>query len=124
MNLAGRVNSKLQARVQLVVLSADRRQIQIDAMVDTGFTGHLILPSETIRELDLVSIGAASGRLASGEIVSLWKYEGRIQWLGVELAVPVLESSGSALIGMGLLRGCDLSIRIRPGGAVSITRRD
>jgi predicted aspartyl protease len=49
----GRVNQNREAILTLVIIGDERRKIAIDAVIDTGFNGDLILPHDAISELGL-----------------------------------------------------------------------
>ncbi len=77
---------------------------QCDVIVDTGFTGWLMLPEAVIRELGLVKIGSLPATVASGEMEHFAYYRTRIVWHGRFHWVEVLESVDQPLLGMELLR--------------------
>jgi clan AA aspartic protease len=111
-----------EATVSLKVIGAgsDRDSSNIQVAIDTGFTGHLTLPPETVRSLSLPERGYVEVELADGGMATLGVYEARVLWHWRPLRVPVYEADGAPLIGMSLLRGSTLTIEVIPRGAVTI----
>ena len=116
------VSDGREATVSLKVIGAgsDRDSSNIQVAIDTGFTGHLKLPPETVRSLSLPERGFVEVELADGGIATLGVYEARVLWHWRPLRVPVYEADGAPLIGMSLLRGSTLTIEVIPRGAVTI----
>ena len=116
------VSDGREAIVSLKVIGAgsDRDSSNIQVAIDTGFTGHLKLPPETVRSLSLPERGFVEVELADGGMATLGVYEARVLWHWRPLRVPVYEADGAPLIGMSLLRGSTLTIEVIPRGAVTI----
>ncbi len=95
----------------------------VEAVIDTGFTGHLALPEAMVKSLDLPELGTEEIVLADGrtEIVSV--HRGNVEWHGRSRTVPVLAVEGDPLLGMALLAGSSLRMDAVPGGAVVIAER-
>jgi clan AA aspartic protease len=119
------VSDGREAIVSLKVIGAgsDRDSSNIEAAIDTGFTGHLTLPPETVRSLSLPERGFVEVELADGGMTSLSVYEARVLWHWRPVRVPVYEAEGRPLIGMSLLRGSALTIEVIPRGEVTIAER-
>lgn len=116
--IRGVVTPDLQAVIHLAVRGRAGHE-EIEFVVDTGFNTFLTLPTETIARLNLSKTGVAQAVLADGSEVELAVYEAVVLWNGEERDVSVLESD-VALVGMAMLRGCEMKIEIVDGGAVSI----
>ena len=101
--------------------SRDTTNIQV--VIDTGFTGHLTLPPETVRSLSLPERGFVEVELADGEMATLGAYEAQVLWHERPRRVPVYEADGGPLVGMSLLRGSTLTIEVIPSGEVTIAER-
>ena len=116
------VSDGREATVSLKVIGAgsDRDSSNTQVAIDTGFTGHLKLPPETVRSLSLPERGFVEVELADGGMATLGVYEARVLWHWRPLRVPVYEADGAPLIGMSLLRGSTLTIEVIPRGAVTI----
>ncbi len=124
--IAGRVTADHEARVWLQLRAADGSFGSIEAVVDTGFTEFLALPSERIAALELTPKGFQEIFLADGSPTLLLGYEAVARWHGAEVTVEVLEVDGDALIGMSLLEGSLLTMEVATNGSVRIEpmRRD
>lgn len=116
----GSVSEELEAIVA-IRLGTSAGLNEFAAVIDTGFNGYLTAPRHVIGALDLPVCGDTEAALGDGREVRLATYEATVEWFGRRLAVPVLESESGILLGMSLLRGCNLNVDIRPGGQVRIT---
>ena len=64
--IEGNVNAHLEAIVTLPLLGPAGQAREIDAVVDTGFNGYLILPSRIVVELGLPFLNISWATLADG----------------------------------------------------------
>ena len=92
----------------------------VRVQIDTGYTGFLTLPPETIQELQLPRRGDLLVEVAAGNRQRLDRYVVRVHWHGQGRVVSALEMPGEPLLGMGLLWGSRLTVDAMEGGAVSI----
>ncbi|MGI0492753.1 clan AA aspartic protease [Alkalinema pantanalense CENA528] len=92
----------------------------IDAVIDTGFSGFLTLPSNTIAALDLVWKGRDTATLGDGTFCIFEVYIATVIWDGQYCTIDINESETIPLIGMRLLRGYDLHIQAIEGGSVKL----
>jgi clan AA aspartic protease len=118
--IQGVVNQSCEAVIPLVVSNANRQTRLINAVIDTGYTGFLSLPSEIILVLDLPWTGVDRGTLGDSSEVTFEVYAATIIWEGQYRNIPVNEAETEPLVGMGLLYGHDLRIRALYGGNVTI----
>ncbi len=116
----GVVNQSCEAIVPLVISNSNRQTRLIDAVIDTGCTGFLSLPSEIIASLNLPWTGIDRGTLGDGSEVTFEVYAATVIWDGQYRDIPVNEAETDPLVGMSLLYGYDLRIRAVEGGRVSI----
>jgi clan AA aspartic protease len=103
-----------------VLSSSGRGSLRVEAILDTGFTGHLTLPPAIVRTLSLSIVGSAESLLADGSIVVEDVCAARVSWHGKERPVRVLVADTAPLLGMALLRGSEVRIAVRAGGDVAI----
>jgi predicted aspartyl protease len=94
--------------------------LDIDAVVDTGFTGALTLSAGRIAALALPYVETADALLADGSIVASRADSAHVLWNGMRRRVKVYESVGDALVGMTLMHGCRLCMDIVGGGRMTI----
>jgi clan AA aspartic protease len=117
----GRVNQQREAILNLVIIGDRSQKIAVDAVVDTGFNGDLILPIEMVLELELSPQGYQRATLGDGTISQFRVYAGTVIWDGSRRLVEVNAATSGVLIGMGLLEGYKVEIDTTPNGVVTIT---
>jgi clan AA aspartic protease len=118
--MQGIVNHRGEATISVVVSNTNRQTQLINAVIDTGYTGFLSLPSEIIVTLNLSWTGIDRGTLGDGSEVIFQVYAATIIWDGQYQNIPVNEAETDPLVGMSLLYGYDLYIRTLEGGIVTI----
>ena len=112
-----------EALLSVEVLSqAGASSLRVEAVVDSGFTGHLTLPSATVEALGLPIIGSAESTLADGSLVVEDVCLARVLWHGGERPVRVLVAEAAPLLGMALMRVSELRVECVGGGEVSVER--
>lgn len=116
----GQVNSALEAEVTLRVHGPTGTSLDITAVIDTGFTGFLVLSEPTVLGLNLNHLTSATGVLADGTLSHYETYEAEVDWFGQVRWIEVIATGVEPLIGMALLDGHELRIDVRDGGAVEI----
>jgi clan AA aspartic protease len=122
--MLGVVNSSREAIIQ-VVLRSDRGSTKmIRAVVDTGYTGDLMLPRALVDELGLRLYGIQEAILGDGSSKVLRVYLGSVIWDGTVRRIEIHASDSEALVGMGLLENYRLEIEAKSGGTVRITALD
>lgn len=118
--MIGNVNSRREAIIQLAVLGENNQRRGIKAVIDTGYTGFLTLPSALIAKLGLTWFMQEEGTLGDGSLCMFNVFEASIIWNGQIRAVEINESEAEPLVGMGLLEGYELNIQGLAGGTVTI----
>jgi len=119
--LQGEVRESGEAVLQLSIRGPQGHDLQIEALIDTGFTGYLCLPETLVTALGLPYCGAARAMLADGSRSVISVYAGTIVWENQPRQIEIDATGCEALIGIGLLRRHELRIRFMAGGEVSIT---
>lgn len=109
-----------EATIPLLVRGPSGRERVLRAVVDTGFTGSLMLARAMVEDLELVYLGSQRGMLANGNAVDLDMHEATIVWDHQPRNAHVLVAGADPLVGMALLRGYELTILAVEGGAVRI----
>ena len=117
--MQGRVNQSCEATLSIVIKSNKTTQL-VDAVVDTGFSGFLTLPSDLISTLGLSWQGRDAATLGDGTSCTFEVYMGSVIWDGQYKEIYINESETVPLIGMRLLRGYELRIQATEGGVVTI----
>ena len=104
----------------LVVVGTRLRQRQVEAVIDTGFTGYLTLPPSIIAALQLTWLGREQGILADGSVDFFDVYRAAVIWNGQPRAVEIEAVNAEPLVGMTLLERHSLRIDVMRGGTVTI----
>jgi clan AA aspartic protease len=119
--MRGRVSDDgREAILLLTVIGRSGVRAEVEAAVDTGFTGSLCLPLDIVRSLSVPFVGRGVAVLADGSTVETSYHRARVLWHGRERAIQVLVTEGGPLVGMTLLRGSILTVAVSPGGEVTI----
>ena len=118
--IEGAVNAAFQAVVTLPLLGPAGQSMEIDAVVDTGFSGTLTLPTSVVTALGLTFRNIEQATLADGSEVEFHVYYVTVTWDGVARYIYAFVADNAPLLGMSLLEGHDLSIRVQDGGRVLI----
>ena len=116
----GRVNSLIEAMVEVVALDSNGEFAIIDAIVDTASNAPLTLPPDLIHELALQPVRGIKSTLADGSELESPVYLARLFIRGEAVDVDVVEVNGDPLLGMPLMEGCSLHIEVVSGGEVAI----
>jgi clan AA aspartic protease len=95
--------------------------LDLDAVVDTGFTGSVTLPNATVAALGLVRRTGGAAVLADGSPTQFDVYAAEIEWHSTWRPVLVSAVGNEVLLGMRLLAGHELRIVVIPGGVVEVT---
>jgi len=108
----GHVDSDGHALVRLRLLSTvTATTLDVDAWIDTGFTGELVLPQSRIAALGLPPSAVVTAELGDGSTTLLEVYSCLIEWFGRLHPIEVLANTGTfPLLGVGLLQGHKLAI--------------
>lgn len=117
----GMVNEDIEPRVNLTVLGPNNRIYDGEFIIDTGYSGEIILPLDIARELNLVQGDDISVTLGDGTTDNYSTYTARIEWHGLRRNVSVTSVGSEALVGMRLLRDSNFSVDATPGGTVTIS---
>jgi clan AA aspartic protease len=118
--MIGNVNSRREAIIQFAVLGENNQKKAIKAVIDTGYTGFLTLPSAIITKLGLTWYMQEEGILGDGSLCIFNVFEATVIWDGQLKSIEINESETDPLVSMGLLEGYELNIQGFEGGLVTI----
>jgi clan AA aspartic protease len=118
--IIGTVNGRYEIVFKLPIRDSFGSEHQIEAVLDTGFTGSLTLPPSLIATLKLPWRTRTRAVLADGSVQQLDVYTAIVVWDGSARPVFVEAIDNVPLIGMKLLVGYDLRARVRIGGSAEI----
>jgi len=108
----GRVDSSGRALIAIAIKPSPKSlPTRLEAWIDTGFTGELVLPQSLVSELKLPQSGSVSAQLGDGSDVVMSTYTCRVAWLGKDHQIEVVANNGQfPLLGVGLLRDHKLTV--------------
>ena len=118
--IIGMVNAHREATIRFIVQDANGQGHDIEAVIDTGFTGFLTLPTSLIAALGLVWRGYASAVLGDGSLQQFDVYAATVIRDGQARVVEIDAADTDPLVGMGLLYGHEVRIQAIDGGTVTI----
>lgn len=76
---------------------------ELSFTVDTGFDGGIALPEEILDEMEVEFLGHYPFTLATGDVVDLPTYLGKVSLRGYEIEIETWFIPGDSLIGMEFL---------------------
>ena len=118
--IIGYVDTRHEIVIPLTIRSGLGQEEVIDVILDTGFTGTLTLPPSTIARLGLRWRSQVWSVLANGTTELSDVYACTVIWDGVARPIRVQVLDSVPLLGMKLLIGYDLRVRVVDGGVVEI----
>ena len=119
--MQGVVNLRREATLTVVVGSSNQNVQAIEAVIDTGFTGFLSLPSAIITTLNLPWSASDIVTLGDGSETLFDLYTAVVIWDGEYRDIYIAEAETEPLIGMAMLYGYRPQIDAVEGGLVRIT---
>lgn len=119
--ITGAVKSD-EARIRLKVRGRRGREQEIEAVIDSGYTGALTLPPALITILGLRWRSVERAILADGSTCVFPVFVGKLLWDGKVRNILVGEAGVVPLVGMKLLRGHESKMQVRARGKVTIKR--
>ena len=120
--ITGIVSLNREAVVRLKVHAANGQEQEVEAVIDTGFTGQFTLPPTLIAGLGLTWLTQGQAIMANGQIETFDVYAAGILWDGQPIRVMAEEADTEPLIGMSLLYGYKMTMETVDGGPVTIER--
>ena len=122
--LAGRVEpvNILEARISVAVAGPSWEFWEVEAVIDTGFSGWLTLPAVAVRELDLQIYRRRRVRIADNQVTWMPTYRAVAQWQGQQIGILVHQTENPRpLLGTAMLEHCRLTVDMQEGGPVAVT---
>jgi clan AA aspartic protease len=118
--IVGIVNARYEFLIRLRVRGATGQEQELEAILDTGFTGSLTLPPAVIATLGLPWVSSEDATLANGAVEQFDIYAATVIWDGVARSILVQAIDATVLLGMELLIGYELRAQVTSGGLVQI----
>ena len=118
--IEGVVNDAYEAVVALSVRGPEGQVQEIEAVIDTGYSGFLTLPVTLVTELGLPFAYVGRAFLANDDEVSFDVHDVTVLWDDQPRPVKADATGSIPLVGMLLLDRHDLNIEVESGGRVVI----
>lgn len=117
--IQGTVNANLEPTIRVTVRGRTGER-DVEAVIDTGFTGFLTLPPKVIRALQLPHLCRGRAVLANGQVDVFDIHEGIVIWDGKDQEIEIESANTDALVGLSMLKGLHFQAHIVANGAVLI----
>ena len=116
----GRVAASRKPLVSVTVLDSNGNRRPVRFVLDSGFTGQLLLPESYMRRLGLTTDGYIDGRPATGQVIRIPTGRATVIWQGRPRSVQVLQLDSEPLLGMEFLWNHRITIDAVANGAVTV----
>ena len=120
--IRGSVNRHLEAWIEVNIQDRRGKSHLVQAILDTGFNGFLTLLAAWLLDMDLEFSGQNHVTLADGSEIVSDVFIAIVHWNGQWITIDVEAADTDPLIGMSLLRGYDVRLRVEPGGEVLVSK--
>ena len=121
--IEGSVTAANEAVISLALQGPSGRTGRVDAMLDTGFSRYLTLPTALVRELELPLATSVTVTLADGSEASLNVHPVTVMWDGQPRNIYAYAADATPLAGMALLERHSLYVEVEEEGRVVIQAR-
>ena len=121
MTARGEVNARLEAVLRLRVRGPSGTAAEVDAVIDTGYTGTLTLPTPVAESLGLERGVGGQAVLADGTSRRFDTFAAEVEWGGGWRGIEAYALGSEVLIGMRFLAGHGLRVEVIERGAVEVT---
>ena len=118
--IRGTVNPRQEAVVRLRLRGPTGTEVDIEVLIDTGYTGSLTLPPAVVAGLGLKPRLGGTAVLADGTVRHFLTYGVKVAWGGETRQVVASGIGTEPLLGMSLLAGHRLEVDVEPGGSVAV----
>ena len=117
--MQGYVNQAYEAVIPIVIKQGNKLK-SVNAVIDTGFTGFLSIPSSMIAELELPWSYRDRATLGDGSETLFDVHDASVIWDGQFREIEINSADTDPLLGMKMLRGFRLQVDTVQGGLVTI----
>ncbi len=118
--IQGVVNPAYEAVIPLALQGPAGHMREIEAVIDTGYSGFLTLPPALVSELEFPYVTSGQAVLADDSEVTFDVYDATVMWDGQPRLVYAFASESTPLAGMRLLDRHSLYVEVEDGGRVVI----
>lgn len=118
---SGHVTETRKPMVPLTILDNQGTPNPIRLILDTGFTGQVLLPEWLVQRLGLTMDRFSHGRPVGDQYIRIPAGFATVIWEGIRRNVHVLQLGTEPLLGMDFLWNHRITIDAVPDGTVSVT---
>ena len=118
---SGHVTVTRKPLVPITILDSHGNSRTVRAILDTGFTGQILLPERIVDRLGLTMDRFSHGRPVGDQFIQIPTGLATIIWRGDQHRVHVLQLGTEPLLGMEFLWNHRITINTVTDGAVSVT---
>lgn len=120
--IRGNVTENNEALIPIRLRGQNGDEVELRAVLDTGFNRYLTLSPNWIQALKLPFITTVPVRLGNKKMDEADIYQGRILWDGQWEKIEIQDhvSEELPLLGMAMLQGSFVTLRIANGGEVTV----
>ena len=121
--IEGAVNDAYEAVVALSLQGPKGQARDVEAVIDTGYSGFLTLPTALVAELGLPFAYIGRALLANDDEVTFDVHDVTVLWDGQPRRIRADATGSTPLVGMLMLDRHNLNIEVESGGRVVIQVR-
>ena len=121
--IQGAVNYAYEAVVAISLQGPEGQTQDIEAVIGTGYSGFLTLPTALVTELGLPFTYIGRALMANDDEVTFDVHDVTVLWDGLPRHIKADATGSTPLVGMLLLNRHSLSIEVERGGSVVIEAR-
>ena len=122
--IEGFVNANREALVPLSLRGPEGRTREVNAVIDTGYSGALTLPPALVAELELPYVFSSKATLADDTEVGFRVHRVTALWDSGPRHIEADAVGSTPLAGMALLDSHSLYMEVEDGGRVVIRARE
>ena len=122
--IEGFVNANREAILPLSLRGPEGQTLEVNAVIDTGYSGALTLPPALVAELELPYVFSSKAILADDTEVGFRVHRVTTVWDGGLRQIEADAVGSTALVGMAVLDAHNLSIDVEDGGRVVIQSKE
>ena len=122
--IEGVVNSTYEAVINVPLQGSAGQSREVEAVIDTGYSGFLVLPTALVTELGLAYRSQGQAILADSSEATFDVYDVTLIWDGQPRHIESDAVGATPLAGMRLMDRHSLYVEIEDGGRVVIQGRE
>ena len=122
--IEGFVNANHEAILPLSLRGPGGQTLEVNAVIDTGYSGALTLPAALVAELELPYVFSSKATLADDTEVGFRVHRVTAFWDSGPLQIEADAVGSTPLLGMSMLDRHNLNIDVEDGGRVVIQAKE